>query len=103
MVKSAGRFRLRRAGIFVNSHFAQIFQRNVVQNYHLYFSRFVVYYNHEREVIEMKDIIKMIVWFVVLNCCVSFMLPEPSPYWILIETIIVIISILMVDKDMKMW
>lgn len=51
----------------------------------------------------MKDIIKMIVWFVVLNCCVSFMLPEPSPYWILIETIIVIISILMVDKDMKMW
>lgn len=47
-------------------------------------------------------LLKMIVWFVVLNLGVCNQIwSEPVDYWWLIEIIVIIISYLMVDKNNK--
>lgn len=47
-------------------------------------------------------LLKMIVWFVVLNLGVCNQIwSEPVNYWWLIEIIVIIISYLMVDKNNK--
>jgi hypothetical protein len=50
----------------------------------------------------MKDLIKVIVWFLVINFAIcNNIWTEPVGYWWLIEIIVLIISILMVDKPFK--
>lgn len=46
----------------------------------------------------MKELMKIVVWFFVLNCCVNSIIPEPTEHWLLIEIIIIIFSIIMVDN-----
>jgi hypothetical protein len=45
------------------------------------------------------EIIKIVVWFFVLNCCVNSIVQTVLPCWWLIEIIILFISIIMVDKN----
>lgn len=48
----------------------------------------------------MKDLIKVIVWFLVINFSICNQIwTEPVSYWWIIEIIVLIISILMVDKS----
>jgi len=50
----------------------------------------------------MKDLIKVIVWFLVINFSICNQIwTEPVSYWWIIEIIVLIISILMVDKSAK--
>ena len=50
----------------------------------------------------MRDLIKIIVWFFVINFSIcNHIWTEPVSYWWIIEIIILIISILMVDKHDK--
>ena len=52
----------------------------------------------------MKDLLKVIVWFFVINFSICNKIwPEPVSYWWAIEIIVLIISILMVDKPIKKW
>ena len=47
----------------------------------------------------MRDLIKVIVWFFVINFSIcNHIWTEPVSYWWVIEIIVLIISILMVDK-----
>ena len=50
----------------------------------------------------MKDLLRIVVWFVVINFAVcNNIWEEPVSYWWVIEIIVLIISILMVDKSHK--
>ena len=50
----------------------------------------------------MKDLFRIVVWFVVINFAVcNNIWKEPVSYWWVIEIIVLIISILMVDKSHK--
>lgn len=50
----------------------------------------------------MKELIKVIVWFLVINFSIcNNIWTEPVSYWWIIEIIVLIISILMVDKPTK--
>jgi hypothetical protein len=50
----------------------------------------------------MKELIKVIVWFLVINFSIcNNIWTEPVDYWWLIEIIVLIISILMVDKPCR--
>jgi hypothetical protein len=50
----------------------------------------------------MKDLIKVIVWFLVINFSICNQIwTEPVSYWWVIEIVVLIISILMVDKSAK--
>lgn len=52
----------------------------------------------------MKDLFRIVVWFVVINFAVcNNIWKEPVSYWWVIEIIVLIISILMVDKSHKQW
>lgn len=52
----------------------------------------------------MKDLLRIVVWFVVINFAVcNNIWKEPVSYWWVIEIIVLIISILMVDKSHKQW
>ena len=61
-------------------------------------------YNVEKltkaKTITMKDLIKVIIWFLVINFSIcNNIWTEPVSYWWIIEIIVLIISILMVDKQ----
>ena len=48
----------------------------------------------------MKEIFKVFVWYVVINFSICNQIwTEPVPYWWVIAIIVLIISILMVDKS----
>ena len=48
----------------------------------------------------MKNLLRVIVWFIVINFTVcNNIWKEPVSYWWIIEIIVLIISILMVDKS----
>ena len=50
----------------------------------------------------MKNLLRIIVWFVVINFTVcNNIWNEPVSYWWIIEIIVLGISILMVDKNYK--
>ena len=52
----------------------------------------------------MKDLLRIVVWFVVINFAVcNNIWKEPVSYWWVIEIIVLIISILMIDKSHKQW
>ena len=52
----------------------------------------------------MKDLFRIVMWFVVINFAVcNNIWKEPVSYWWVIEIIVLIISILMVDKSHKQW
>lgn len=52
----------------------------------------------------MKDLLRIVVWFVVINFAIcNNIWKEPVSYWWVIEIIVLIISILMVDKSHKQW
>lgn len=54
----------------------------------------------EREVRVMKNLLRIIVWFVVINFAVcNNIWKEPVSYWWIIEIVVLGISILMVDKN----
>jgi hypothetical protein len=56
----------------------------------------------QKEVIAMLYLIKVIVWFLVINFTIcNTIWTEPVSYWWVIEIIVLIISILMVDKSTK--
>ena len=47
----------------------------------------------------MRELIKVTVWFFVINFSIcNSIWTEPVPYWWVIEIIVLIISILMIDK-----
>lgn len=48
------------------------------------------------------EIVKVVIWFFVLNCCVNSIIQTVLPCWWLIEIIIFFISIIMVDKNYQM-
>ena len=50
----------------------------------------------------MRDLLKVVVWFFVINFSIcNHVWTEPVSYWWIIEIIVLIISILMVDKPVK--
>ena len=50
----------------------------------------------------MRDLLKVVVWFFVINFSIcNHIWTEPVSYWWVIEIIVLIISILMVDKPIK--
>lgn len=50
----------------------------------------------------MKDLLKVVVWFFVINFSICNKIwTEPVSYWWAIEIVVLIISILMVDKPIK--
>ena len=50
----------------------------------------------------MRDLLKVVVWFFVINFSIcNHIWTEPVSYWWVIEIIVLIISILMVDKPVK--
>ena len=50
----------------------------------------------------MRDLLKVVVWFFVINFSIcNSVWTEPVSYWWVIEIIVLIISILMVDKPAK--
>lgn len=50
----------------------------------------------------MKNLLRVIVWFIVINFAVcNTIWKEPVSYWWIIEIIVLGISILMVDKKHK--
>lgn len=50
----------------------------------------------------MRDLFKIVVWFFVINFSIcNSVWTEPVSYWWVIEIIVLIISILMVDKPVK--
>ena len=50
----------------------------------------------------MRDLLKVVVWFFVINFSIcNHIWTEPVSYWWVIEIIVLIISILMVDKPSK--
>ena len=50
----------------------------------------------------MRDLLKVVVWFFVINFSIcNHIWTEPVSYWWVIEIIVLIISILMVDKHSK--
>ena len=50
----------------------------------------------------MRDLFKIVVWFFVINFSICNQIwTEPVSYWWIIEIIVLIISILMVDKQVK--
>ena len=50
----------------------------------------------------MRDLLKVVVWFFVINFSIcNHIWTEPVSYWWVIEIIVLIISILMVDKPTK--
>ena len=50
----------------------------------------------------MRDLFKIVVWFFVINFSICNQIwTEPVSYWWVIEIIVLIISILMVDKPVK--
>ena len=54
----------------------------------------------EREVIIMRDLIKVVIWFFVINFSIcNHIWTKPVSYWWVIEIVVLIISILMVDKS----
>ena len=55
-----------------------------------------------QEVATMRDLLKVVVWFFVINFSICNQIwTEPVSYWWVIEIIVLIISILMVDKPVK--
>ena len=50
----------------------------------------------------MRDLLKVVIWFFVINFSIcNHIWTEPVSYWWVIEIIVLIISILMVDKPVK--
>ncbi len=50
----------------------------------------------------MRDLLKVVVWFFVINFSIcNHIWTEPVSYWWVIEIVVLIISILMVDKPIK--
>ena len=52
----------------------------------------------------MLYLIKVVVWFLVINFAIcNNIWTEPVSYWWVIEIIVLIISVLMVDKPQRVW